>query len=264
MSIRKSIAVAALLLASHGRALYGQEIILPKPLQTPEVQAALTSAEGRKYLQSGIASMGAETAKFRADPALVEYYARRDAGDDFAAFLAIQGPARSGHAHAESELGWLYIAGIGTSEDIEKGIEWLTRSSEHGDLGATSMLGGIYSSSAYPKLNLPKANKLLEDCAIKRRPSCVGQLALLYTRTDNPKRNMPMAVAWASIALEAQLPGAEVVNDKVKRLASIADVYEAESLKPKIIQRMLESNAREVNPASRRGIAQDSHKRNKK
>lgn len=261
MSIRETLAMAILFLAFPGSAPYGQGLNLPKSLETPEVQAALTSTKGRRLLQSAMASMSIEIAAFRAEPVLIEYYSRLDAGEDFAAFLAIQGPAQAGHAHAQAELGWMYFAGIGTSEDIDKAIEWYTRSSKQGDLGATSTLGAIYSSPTSNRLKLPEATRLLESCSIKRRPSCVIQVALLYALTDNPQRSVPKAVAWMSIALEAGLPGAELAAARVKKIASIADVYEAESIKPQILQMMLESEAREVEASNEQDLVTNKDKK---
>lgn len=185
-----------------------------------------------------MASMQDEVARSRADPLLIDYYKYLDAHEDFAAFLAIQNPANSGHADAQSELAWMYFTGTGTSGDIDKAIIRYAESAKLGNLSAASTLGGILSNPQFGRLNYPEGTKILHDCALKLRPSCVVQLAVLYAVDENPGRDIAAAIVWSRIAVMANFPGAQTIDANIRSVASVADVLAAKDLEPKIVDRI--------------------------
>lgn len=231
-------AVLILLINSLTSAL-GQPPDLPKSLRTPELEAFLSSAEGRSFLAGSMALMQEEVARNRADPSLTDYYKHLDAHEDFAAFFAIQRPANAGHAHAQAELAWMYFSGTGTSEDMDKAKDWYAKAAKLGDLSAASTLGGILSNPQFGQPDYRRATRILRKCAINLRPSCVVQLARLYSLPENPERNIAAGLVWSSIAVIGNFPAAQRIDDMVKAVASAADVLAAKELEAEIVRQIL-------------------------
>ncbi|MFP5258252.1 MAG: hypothetical protein ACLGQH_04440 [Acidobacteriota bacterium] len=65
--------------------------------------------------------------------------------EDASAFEALAFKAESGDASAQCELGVAYLNGQNTSQDFQKGLAWLTRSSDAGYGYARFVLADVYS-----------------------------------------------------------------------------------------------------------------------
>ena len=70
--------------------------------------------------------------------------------------------ARKDHTRAQYQLGMLFLFGKGVGQDVEQGIDWLTRAAENGSYLAANELGQIYISGRGVSPNEQEAMKWLE------------------------------------------------------------------------------------------------------
>lgn len=70
--------------------------------------------------------------------------------------------ARNDHTRAQYQLGMLFLFGKGVDQDVEQGIDWLTRAAENGSYLAANELGQIYISGRGVSPNEQEAMKWLE------------------------------------------------------------------------------------------------------
>ena len=55
-------------------------------------------------------------------------------------------PANLGEIYPQNILGWIYLKGLGVNVDYQKSFEWLSKSSEQGNLWAKGHLGLMYQN----------------------------------------------------------------------------------------------------------------------
>ena len=55
-------------------------------------------------------------------------------------------PANLGETYPQNILGWIYLKGLGVTIDYQKSFEWLSKSSELGNLWAKGQLGLMYQN----------------------------------------------------------------------------------------------------------------------
>ena len=70
--------------------------------------------------------------------------------------------ARKDHTRAQYQLGMLFLFGKGVGQDVEQGIDWLTRAAENGSYLAANELGQIYISGRGVAPNEQEAMKWLD------------------------------------------------------------------------------------------------------
>jgi TPR repeat protein len=52
--------------------------------------------------------------------------------------------AENGYMVAQSNLGWMYLTGLGVSRDYAKALAWYRKAAEQGDVSAQTNLGSMY------------------------------------------------------------------------------------------------------------------------
>ena len=55
-------------------------------------------------------------------------------------------PANLGETYPQNILGWIYLKGLGVNVDYQKSFEWLSKSSQQGNIWAKGQLGLIYQN----------------------------------------------------------------------------------------------------------------------
>jgi len=76
---------------------------------------------------------------------------RYEAGDYAGAFEKLYVLAEQGHAAAQLDVGFLYLAGHGVRQDIEKGFEWIDKAAENGNAIQKLWAGLVYYMGKAPE-----------------------------------------------------------------------------------------------------------------
>ena len=79
--------------------------------------------------------------------------------DNFLTFKWLNKAAEKGHAESLKFVGAMCLQGIGTLQDISKGVEYLESAGKKGDVSSYLILGSMYREGKYAPKNLAKAKE---------------------------------------------------------------------------------------------------------
>lgn len=120
--------------------------------------------------------------------------------------------AELGNIHAQNYYGFLLYNGMGTAQNKNQGLEWITRAAEGGDLSAANNLGWMILSAdtAEDEKDYAKAAQWLSKAANGGVPSAMSMLADLYRDGKGVEADTLQAVNLYNHAIEAGVPDAQL------------------------------------------------------
>jgi hypothetical protein len=123
-----------------------------------------------------------------------------------ALWLALLVP--TGHAGAQSVLGWQLMTGTGVLRDDRHAAHWLHEAADRGDTAARNNLGVLYALGRGVPLDLAAAERLLRSAADQGAEAAARNLAVLLGRqgTAQPSSTHPAVTAAACKALPRTMP----------------------------------------------------------
>jgi len=88
--------------------------------------------------------------------------------DEAKAFRYMESAAKNKYPLAQHALGFMYFEGECTEKDIDKSIEWFTKSAEQGLLGSATTLAMIYEEGKLVPQDLEKAQHWYKKAGIDK------------------------------------------------------------------------------------------------
>ena len=104
--------------------------------------------------------------------------------------------AEAGDAHAQYNMGLLYAAGKGVTQDYNQAVEWYRKAAEQGVPAAAYNLGVIYANGQGVPANSPEAAKWFLKAAEQGIPNAVIGLGNVYYDAEPGFRNYDEAQKW--------------------------------------------------------------------
>jgi TPR repeat protein len=104
--------------------------------------------------------------------------------------------ARVLHGGLENNIGYLYLHGMGVTQDSQKAIDWYTRAAERGLPTAEYNLAFIYQTGNGVVPNPREAERWYERAASQGHAEAANNLAMMHTDGSLGKRDLPLARAW--------------------------------------------------------------------
>ena len=96
-----------------------------------------------------------------------------------------------------TELGQLYLLGVGMARDLPKAREWYERAAANGSFDAKRALGFIYLSGQGVAIDLVAAKKYFEEAASGNLATAQQFLGLMYSQDrDGIPKDDAKAVEW--------------------------------------------------------------------
>ena len=88
--------------------------------------------------------------------------------------------AEGGHPNAQTNLGYLYLAGEGVEANPSEGVRWLTAAAEQGEIQAIFNLAQVYLGGHGIPADEAKSLSLLRSAASKGHPDALYNLGLFH------------------------------------------------------------------------------------
>lgn len=111
-----------------------------------------------------------------------------------AAFNAFLPEADAGDKRSQYYVGYLYLNGLGVTQNPEKALEYLNASANKNYGSAQSLLGYLYDKGEIVSLNKKKAIELYMAAADQNDPSAMLNLGLAYYKGDGVVRDTQKAI----------------------------------------------------------------------
>lgn len=106
----------------------------------------------------------------------------------------------------ENNLGYLYLHGIGVTQDSRAAIDWYTRAARRGLPTAQYNLGFIYQTGNGVPPNARAAADWYARAAAQNHPESANNLAMLLADGSLGPRDLPRARAWLIRARDGASP----------------------------------------------------------
>lgn len=87
--------------------------------------------------------------------------------------------AEQNNLQAQSQLGWMYLQGLGMSADLKRALYWYKKSANQGYVHAQYILGVIYIRGEGIPVNYTEARVWLEKAASQNHEHAIKMLAAL-------------------------------------------------------------------------------------
>jgi TonB family protein len=116
--------------------------------------------------------------------------------DEKAAFQSLQKAAAMDFGPAETLLGQLYSAGVGTVADNGKAAEWFDRAAFNGDADGEYELGNLYRSGTGVPRDAAFALKLFTRAAEKDQAAAEYALGRAFEAGEGTPADLPQASKW--------------------------------------------------------------------
>jgi len=115
-----------------------------------------------------------------------------------AAFNAFLPEANKGDYRSQYYVGYLYLYGLGVTQNSEKAIEYLTASANKNYGDAQSLLGYLYDEGSVVPLNKKKAVEFYRLAADQGDSGAMLNLGLAYYMGNGVSRDIPKAIELLS------------------------------------------------------------------
>lgn len=119
-------------------------------------------------------------------------------GNYSAAFKAFLPDADAGDYRSQYYIGRLYLNGFGTTQNIEKAVEYLTASANQKYSGAQSLLGYLYDVGLGVPMDKKKAIELYQAAAAQKDAEAMFNLGLAYYNGNGVVKNSQRALELLS------------------------------------------------------------------
>jgi TPR repeat protein len=130
-------------------------------------------------------------------------------GDYAAAFQAWEGKAAEGDPEAMTNLGLLYLKGLGTKRDLGKAAELYERAAQLGFVIAQFNLANLYYGGQGVSRDLKQAARWYTAAAQGGHAKSQFYLAQMYESGEGVDENKDTALAWYQKASDLGLPDAQ-------------------------------------------------------
>ncbi len=137
---------------------------------------------------------------------------KSDQGESFQHFLTA---AKAGHAMAQTQIGHMYLNGIGIEKDFNKGVEWTQKAANQGYGMAESNLAGLYFNGNGVTKDVKKALELYQrasDHGDEYAQYMLGKIFLMASEGDKEKNAREMFLKAAENGSVDAL--FEIIKDK--------------------------------------------------
>ena len=104
--------------------------------------------------------------------------------------------AMQGHAHAQSNMGWIYQHGIGVKKDLAKAVYWYNKGAVNGYASAQANLGWMFQNGIGTKKDYKKALYWYKKAAKQGHANSQNSIGAMYANGQGVKRNMQTAIYW--------------------------------------------------------------------
>jgi membrane protease YdiL (CAAX protease family) len=149
--------------------------------------------------------------------------------DYYRAFAIWDALAKTGDAKALGGIGALYVAGLGTPRDMQKGIRLLSSAAAQGDADAAYNLAQGYTHDSGLPNDFTKAAGLYAIGATKGLARAQAQLGLLYTTGRGVPLDMKRAYMWSALAAARGFKPAKGNLNDLRVKMSESEIKEADA-----------------------------------
>jgi len=155
----------------------------------------------------------------------VEAYTARRYDEAAQIFRAL---AEKGSVRAQTNLGAMYMTGLGVSRDGKEAVKWLTLASNQGDITAKQDLAQAYAHGFGVPMNLETAFKLFREAATQGDAMSQSQLGFMYENGKGTKGDQMKAYVWYSLSGSMAPSWAKSSLEALRRHMSDTQLREAE------------------------------------
>lgn len=127
-------------------------------------------------------------------------------GRDKESFGFIHEAAQNGFAGAQSELGYLYLKGIGTEVNMPEALNWFIKADKQGDVTGTYNVGSCYLNGNGVEKNYEKAKEFLDKAANLGDATALNDLAYMYGLGLGVSKSEEIATDYYRRAVEGGEP----------------------------------------------------------
>jgi TPR repeat protein len=138
-------------------------------------------------------------------------------------FTYLERAANQGHDGAICRLGELCVQGVGTPKNISKACEYFQRAIEMGNPHALSSLGAIllFGMGEVPAKK-EEGLQMIQEAAEKGSKEAQFNLAQLYWKGDQVKKDKTKAIEWAKKSADQKFPFAQKLYEDLLSGKNIA------------------------------------------
>ena len=102
----------------------------------------------------------------------------------------------------KNEIGFLYLEGLGISQDYAQARTWFERAAALGNVAATNNLGAMYAQGLGVDQNLQMAFGWYARAAEAGSAIAQNNLAVAYLTGRGVEANLPLGVKWLGLAAD--------------------------------------------------------------
>lgn len=132
--------------------------------------------------------------------------------------------AIGGIPQAQNEMALFYLSGAMGIADPSAAAGWFLRASQSGNVVAAINLGTLYERGHGVAQNFAQAGQLYEAAARRGNAQGAAAVARLMASGAGTTRNIPIAWAWANIAIQNGDQDAKTILGEISTIASAKDV----------------------------------------
>ena len=132
-------------------------------------------------------------------------------GDYATAFDLYKKSANMGNDDAQLALGAMYLAGLSTAQDIQKGLMWIQKAADQENALAQLTLGGMYLEGKGVTQDYQKARNLIEKAAYQEHALAQFTLGGMYLEGKGVTQDNQEARKWLQRAADNGLSQAKQV-----------------------------------------------------
>ncbi len=128
-------------------------------------------------------------------------------GDYATAIRELRPLAEQGNAKAQSNLGFMYIKGLGVAQDDAEAVKWYRRAAERGVAQAQYTLGFMYSEGRAVPQDYAEAMKWFRKAAEQGYAKAQYTLGVIYGNGEGVPQDDAHAYMWFKLAASRLRPG---------------------------------------------------------
>jgi TPR repeat protein len=157
-----------------------------------------------------------------------------EAGEYKKALQIFEQLSNSGDSQAQYDLSQMYLQGIGTNKNPEKGWVWMNRAADGGNVQAMLELAVRYQKSPALENSEQMAFMWFQKAAMAGSAAGQYNLAHLYEDSNQIPVNLVKAYAWMSLSHRSGNPMAEAEARALKAKLSPSELENANELIAKL------------------------------
>ena len=151
-----------------------------------------------------------------------------EAGDYAKALQIFEQLSQAGDSQAQYDLSLMYLQGIGTNKNLEKGWTWMNRAADGGNVQAMLELAVRYQKSASLENAEQMAFLWFQRAAMAGSAAGQYNLAHLYEDGNQTPVDLVQAFVWMTLSNKSGNPMAATEAKQLKSKLSPAELEKAE------------------------------------